>query len=69
MVVKIAQEESKKKLNKVKDEKFSVRGEQLYMGGSSIKMKSGGGSKFWYLFVDKATSLKQSIFTLDYIFS
>ena len=64
MVVKIAQEESKRKnVNKVKDEKFSVRGEQLYMDGSSIKMKSGGGSKFWYIFVDEETGLKQSIFT------
>ena len=44
--------QKKKNLNKVKDEKFSVRGEQLYMDGSSIKMKSGGGSKFWYIFVD-----------------
>ena len=28
-----------KSLNKVKDEKFSVRGERLYMDGSSIQMK------------------------------
>ena len=30
---------------------------------SSIKMRSSGGSKFWYIFVDEATGLKQSIFT------
>ena len=53
----------KKNMNKVLNEKSNLRGERLYMDGSSIKMKSGGGSKFWYIFVDEATGLKQSIFT------
>ena len=53
----------KKNMNKVQNEKFSLRGERLYMDGSSIKMKSSGGSKFWYIFVDIATGLKQSLFT------
>ena len=30
---------------------------------SSIKISSGRGSKFWYIFVDEAIGLKQSIFT------
>ena len=41
----------------------NLRGERLYIDGSSIKMKSGGGIKFWYNIVDEATGLKQSIFT------
>ena len=31
------------------------------MDGGSIKIKSGGGSKFWCIFVDEAKGLKQSI--------
>ena len=46
------------------NEKSNKRGKQMYMDRSLIKRKSGGGSKFWYFFVDEATGLKQSIFTL-----
>ena len=41
-------------MNKVKNEKSNLRGEQIYMDGSSIKMKSNGGSKFWCFFEDEA---------------
>ena len=64
MLMRIVQEESKgKNLNKVQNEKSNTRGKRIYMDGSSIKMKSTGGSKFWYIFVYVATGLKHSIFT------
>ena len=53
----------KKNLNKIQSEKSNMRGKCLYMDFSLNKMKSGWGSKFWYIFIDEATGLKQRVFT------
>ena len=47
----------------MKNEKSNLRGWRIYIDGSSIKMKIGGESNFWYIFADEAIGLKQSIFT------
>ena len=43
--------------------KRNKKGDRFNKDGNTIKMRSGGGSKYWYIFVDKATGLKPSIFT------
>ena len=39
------EKQRKKNMNKFLNEKSNLRGERLYMDASSIKIKSGGGSK------------------------
>ena len=51
-----------KNLTKVSPNKADKAGGRIYIDGSSIKASSGGGSKFWFLFVDEFTGFKQSVF-------
>ena len=51
-----------KNLIKISSNKAVEAGGRIYVDGSSIKASSGGGSKFWFLFVDEFTGFKQSIF-------